>query len=305
MKILVVGAGALGQVFGMWLAAGGAQVSYLVKPGRERWAEHGVVLYRLRRWGRPAERRLVPYEVATEPPAGPWDMVWLCVDSTALSGSWTAAVSAAAGSATVVTISQAPQDQAALALAWPPEQIVRVTPAVLAYQTPPAAEAPEPGLAYWLPPLSALEVHGAASRTGQVIAALRAGGVRARAARRPGGGDISAARMMPFIAALENAGWSAAAAHYARAAAAGREAVAIAAAQHGRRAPLAVPGWAAALALRVLPRLVPFDLARYLEAHFTKVSAQTRLMLDGWIDQGAALGLPVTHLRALRAEVPA
>ncbi|MEV4115187.1 2-dehydropantoate 2-reductase N-terminal domain-containing protein [Nonomuraea sp. NPDC049695] len=303
VKVLVVGAGALGQVFGMWLTAGGAQVSYLVKPGRERWAEHGVVLYRLRQWGKPAEQRLVPYEVVTEPPAGPWDMVWLCVDSTALSGPWTAAVSAAAGSATVVTISQAPQDQAALTRSWPAEQIVRVTPTVLAYQAPLTAEVPKPGIAYWMPPLSTLEVRGAEPRTRQVIAALRAGGVRARATRRAGGGDISAARMMPFIAALENAGWSAAAAHHARAAAAGREAVMIAAAQHGRRAPLAVPAWAAALALRVLPRLVPFDLARYLEAHFTKVSAQTRLMLDGWIDKGVTLGLPVTHLRALRAEV--
>jgi 2-dehydropantoate 2-reductase len=289
----------------MWLATGGAQVSYLVKPGRERWAGDGAMLYRLRRWGKPAEQRLFPYEVVTEPPAGPWDMVWLCVDSTALSGPWTAAVSAAAGSATVVTISQASQDQAVLTSSWPPEQIVRVTPTVFAYQAPLAAEVSRPGIAYWSPPLSTLEVRGTESRTRQVIAALRAGGARARATRRAGGGDISAARMIPFIAALENAGWSVAAAQYTRAAAAGREAVTIAAVQHGRRAPLAVPAWAAALAMRVLPPLVPFDLLRYLETHFTKVSAQTRLMLDGWIDEGAALGLPVTHLRALRAEASA
>ncbi|WP_368773541.1 2-dehydropantoate 2-reductase N-terminal domain-containing protein [Spongiactinospora gelatinilytica] len=31
LRALVVGAGALGQVFGAWLAAGGAQVGYLVK----------------------------------------------------------------------------------------------------------------------------------------------------------------------------------------------------------------------------------------------------------------------------------
>jgi hypothetical protein len=306
LKVLVVGAGALGQVFGMWLAAGGAQVSYLVKPGREHWADgDGALLYRLRRRGRPVERRLTPYQVVTEPVAGEWDMVWLCVDSTALPGPWTGELHAATGGATVVTISQAPQDHAVLTRTWPAEQIVQVVPTLLAYQAPMPGQVCEPGIAYWVPPGAALGVFGTESRARQVIAALRAGGARARRTRRAEASDITAARMMPYIAALENAGWSIAATRYARAARASREAVAIAAAGHGRRAPLAIPAWAVSLALRVLPLLVPFDLPRYLETHFTKVSAQTRLMLDGWIAEGAARGLPVTHLTELRAEVSA
>ena len=306
MKVLVVGAGALGQVFGMWLAAGGAQVSYLVKPGREHWADGGgALLYRLRRRGRPVEQRLKPYQVVAEPVAGEWDMVWLCVDSTALPGPWTKDLHAATGGATVVTISQAPQDHAVLTRTWPAEQIIQVMPTLLAFQTPLPGQAGEPGIAYWTPPGAALGVFGAEPRAQQVIAALRAGGAHARRTRRAGAGDITAARMMPYIAALEKAGWSIAATGYARAARASREALAIAAAPHGRRAPLAIPAWAAALALRVLPLLVPFDLPRYLEAHFTKVSAQTRLMLDGWIAEGAARGLPVTHLTELRAEASA
>ncbi|MEU8106327.1 2-dehydropantoate 2-reductase N-terminal domain-containing protein [Nonomuraea muscovyensis] len=310
MKVLVVGAGALGQVFGMWLAAGGAQVSYLVRPGRQHWAAGGgAPVYRLRRRGGAVEQRLRPHQVVTEPAAGQsagqWDMVWLCVDSTALPGPWTAGLRAATGGATVVTIGQAPQDHAVLTRTWPAEQIVQVRPALLAYPAPLPGERREPGIAYWVPPGSALGVSGTEPRARQVIDALRAGGARARRTRRAGAGDITAARMIPTIAALENAGWSIAATRYAGAARASREALAIAAAPHGRRAPLAAPAWAVALALRVLPLLVPFDLPRYLEAHFTKVSAQTRLMLDGWIAEGAARGLPVTHLRALRAEAAA
>ncbi|PZG39601.1 hypothetical protein C1I98_23650 [Spongiactinospora gelatinilytica] len=88
---------------------------------------------------------------------------------------------------------------------------------------------------------------------------------------------------------------------YTPAAGAGREALAITAARHGRRPPPGVPAWAAAVALRVLPRIVPFDLAAYLRTHFAKVSAQTGLMLQEWIEEGAVRGLPVANLKALSA----
>ena len=54
------------------------------------------------------------------------------------------------------------------------------------------------------------------------------------------------------------------------------------------------------LVLAAAPRLVPFDLERFLEVHFTKVGAQTRLFLDDWIRAGADVGRTRTHLEALR-----
>ncbi|MFI7687798.1 ketopantoate reductase family protein [Nonomuraea sp. NPDC049655] len=302
-KVLIVGAGALGQVFGAWLAAGGARVSYLVRPGREGW--EGASLYRLRRGRAPVAERVTPYEVRSEPPRERWDMVWLCVDSPALRGDWTGALRAATGEATVVTIGQDPGDLRTLAGVWPREQIVQVTPTLLAYQAPLEREVPAPGVAYWVPPGTATGVTGA--RAPQVVAALRAGGVRARRVTRAGAGELTAARMIPYIAALESAGWRlpASGPRLRGAAAAVREAVAVVCAQHGLRAPVPVPSWAVGLALRVLPRLLPFDLRRYLETHFTKVSAQTRLMLDGWIAEGSARALPVGRLSAVRDSLPA
>jgi ketopantoate reductase len=67
MKVLIVGGGALGQVYGQTLARGGAPVSYLVKPGQEVAARSGFTVHRLRRLGGPATERLVPAQVLTSP----------------------------------------------------------------------------------------------------------------------------------------------------------------------------------------------------------------------------------------------
>ncbi len=87
-----------------------------------------------------------------------------------------------------------------------------------------------------------------------------------------------------------------------------REALAVAAVSAGR-APLALSllvtrGWLLRVGLWFARRLAPFPIETYLRAHFTKVGAQTRLILDSLIERGAAAGLPVGTLRALRADVP-
>jgi hypothetical protein len=49
------------------------------------------------------------------------------------------------------------------------------------------------------------------------------------------------------------------------------------------------PTWVVGLVLWLLPQRALFDLTRYLRVHFTKVAAQTRLMLDGWIAKGSPM----------------
>ncbi|WP_253773896.1 ketopantoate reductase family protein [Goodfellowiella coeruleoviolacea] len=313
MRVLVVGGGALGQVFGLRLAQAGGQVSYLVKPGQSGWQREGRVVYRLRRTGPPVARRLVPERVFTSPAetAGQdWDAVWLCVPSTVLTGPWVDELRDHVGAATVVLIGQDSQDLPTLRRVWPVEQIVQAVPTLLAYAAPLADEPlPEPGIAHWVPPGAAVAVSGARERVDPVVRALRRGGLRARNAGPVGTGDALAALMVPHLAALEIADWSVPAllANPRPGAAAAREATAVVAALHGRRPPAAVvtAPWLASLAFRLLPVLAPFDVPRYLRAHFTKVAAQNRLMLDGWIAAGRARGLPVDQLRRLRQALPA
>ncbi|WP_327112764.1 hypothetical protein OHB12_29630 [Nocardia sp. NBC_01730] len=307
MRVLIVGDGALGQVFGMRLGFGGASMSYLVKPGRTGWANTGRTLYQLRRLGKPVTQQLRPEGVHAEIPDGTWDMVWLCVSSTALRGSWLSDLRNAIGAATVVSIGQDLHDRAVLEEVWPAEQVVQVVPSMLAYSAPLTAEVPAPGIAYWMPPGSTLKVLGDRAdrtRVEAVATALRAGGLRARPSTQAGASEGIAALTMPYIAALEVASWSLPAllSDVGPAAEASAEASAIVAAQTGGRQSRA-PKLVVKMALRLLPVLTPFDLARYLEAHFTKVADQTRLMLAGWIAEGEAHALPVTRLRELRSSL--
>ncbi|MFJ2116643.1 hypothetical protein ACIOEX_33000, partial [Streptomyces sp. NPDC087850] len=283
----------------------GASVTYLVRPGGEPWDENGLPLFRLRRPGTPVAERLRPAAVITDADLKDegWDAVWLCVSSTALHEPWVRGLRDRIGGATVVTIGQDPRDLPALAALWPDGRIVQVVPSVLAYQAPLTDEVPSPGVAYWVPPGMPHTVIGEETRTRRVAAALRAGGARARRTGRAGSAELGAARMIPYIAALEGVGWSLPAlrARLGPAASATREAVAVTAALQHREPPrLSVPAPAAGVVLRALPLVAPFDLPRYLEAHFTKVAAQTRQMLDTWITEGAARGLPVDRLRELR-----
>ena len=57
-------------------------------------------------------------------------------------------------------------------------------------------------------------------------------------------------------------------------------------------------------ALPLLKHVFPFDLQVYLRFHYSKVAAQTRLMLDSYIELGAARRLPVSSLQNLRLALP-
>jgi hypothetical protein len=137
------------------------------------------------------------------------------------------------------------------------------------------------------------------------VAALRAGGLSARRARDvPALAAFGSALLIPVVAALEKEGWSLAALtrspRLALAARAARQACDALAVHEGRSPPLPIRLGSRPAVLRTLlrvgPRLPPVDLQAYLRAHFTKVGAQTRDMLDRYATLGRAVGLPVDAL---------
>lgn len=83
MRVLVVGAGAVGGYFGALLADTGADVSFLVRPQRrDALVQHGL---RLQRAAEPA-RSLAVRAVTKGELSGSWDLVLLAVKGTALEG---------------------------------------------------------------------------------------------------------------------------------------------------------------------------------------------------------------------------
>jgi ketopantoate reductase len=313
-RVLVVGAGAVGQVYGHHLARGGAEVTYLVKPAHAPELAGGLTLYPL---NRPRRRRAEPvrfaaFRVLTEVDAAAaerWDQVYLTMSSTALrAGDWFARLAAGLGPATLVLLQSGPEDRRFVEQRVPPDRIVQGIITVISYRAPLPGETrfPAPGVAYWFPPLGASPLSGAQSRS--VVAALRAGGLPARRTR-----DLSrssafpTAMFMPLLAVLEKAGWSFVAvrepARLGLATRAGDEALTVMARHHGGRAPLALRlinhPLAVRLVLAVAPRIMPFDLEAYLRAHFTKVGDQTRDFLRTYLSLGRSAGLPTDHLAQL------
>ncbi len=311
-RLLLVGAGAVGTVYGYHLARGGAQVAYLVRPPRVESTQAGLVLYemrgkrrRLRRFFRPAA---VHGSVAEAAAAG-YDQLWLCLSTAALDKALAADLPELLGShaGVVVTLQPGLHVPERLGAYVSADRLVDGGISMVAYQAPlVAGEVPEPGIAYDLPFPSPFSGRSAAS----VVSLLKAGGCPA--AVRPNTRAMMAygtATLNPLIAALEGAGWKLAALRSGRwaelAAAACAQARAITEAQVGVAPPAGlrlVRPSTIRLATRVMPRLVPFELEIYLRYHFTKVGDQTRMLMRRFVTDGEALGLEVGALRALAAE---
>jgi 2-dehydropantoate 2-reductase len=314
LRALIVGAGAVGQVYAHHLARGGAAVSFLVKPARAAELARPLTLYPLNRARRERTRPVsfAGFGVLTDPAAVArerWDQVYLTVSSTALrAGDWFARLALGVGHATVVLLQSGPDDRRFVGQRLPVEQVVQGVITLISYRAPLPGETrfPRPGVAYWFPPLAPSPMSGA--RREPVLAALRAGGLPARGHRNIGAvSDFPTALLMPLMAALEQAGWSFRTVRQpgrlALAARAAREALRVMAHRDRRPAPWPLRfvnrPLAVRLALAVAPRLMPLDIETYLRVHFTKVSDQTRDFLRTYLTLGRAAGLPTGALAQL------
>lgn len=314
-SVLVVGAGAIGQVYGHFLASGGAQVTYYVRERYREAAERGFPLAQLESRRR---RRALPAAAAevvsscAEVAARRFDQVYLTVPSDALEGPWLAELLAAAGAAILVSLTPGAGDRDRLVAAGAaPERLVSGFLALVAYHAPlPGEDSSVPACTtVWFPPLSPCLFSGPAAARDEVLAALAAGGLPARAHRDvPALGAFGSSAMLAFMLALEAAGWSLAELRQPRrlaeACAAMRESVDLTARDFGKPplgVRLATRPWLLRAALALAPRFAPFPLQTYLQVHFTKVGEQTRHLVRAALDRGHAAGLEAPALAAVLA----
>lgn len=313
MRVLLVGAGAVGQVYGRHLQAAGWDVAFYVKPKYLEDARRGFVRYPAR-GGRP--ERFEGYGLITAPEevaAERWDQVWLCVSSPALAGGWLPPLLAAAPGATVVMLQPGLHDRRRLLELVPEERLVSGMIGIVAWQAPlPGELLDPPGIRCWFPPLSPSRFSGPPAVVDAVVGALRRGGCPARRdADATRTSALGSAVLLCFVAGLEVAGWDPAAFRRGdapeAAAAAAREALAVAGLYHGASPgllPLLARGWAFRLALRAATAVAPFDLPLYLRYHFEKVGDQTREALRAWEAEGRSRGLDGSALRGLAGALP-
>jgi len=313
-RVAIVGGGAIGQVYGLHLLAGGAEVTYFV---RERYVEAlsaGTTLHALPRGG---SRKLLPTHVRADMAglADGFDQVWLCVPTTALtSGALDPALHAVARAegSSLVCMLPGMQVRALLDQHVPRARVVDGMIGMIAYEAPLPGEQLPPGIAYVLPRLSPSKFSGAEpARVRAVTELLRAGGCPASAVKDARVSlALSSCLMMPMVVAMEGAGWRFAPLRkgdwLTLSAGAAREALTLTAAELGVATP-----WFRPLVRRPVFSAVsyganwvaPFDAEVYLEHHFTKVGAQTRLMMRNYLESAAERSLPSAHIAELNQRV--
>ncbi|MES2645153.1 MAG: 2-dehydropantoate 2-reductase N-terminal domain-containing protein [Myxococcota bacterium] len=311
MRVLLVGAGSVGQVYGWHLQQGGVSVHVYVRPKYAEEARAGFVLYPP---GTRTPVRFVPDGVVTTPAevaASTWDQVWLCISSTALRGEWLAEITAAMGNATLVSLLPGLRDRDLLTPLVPPERLVVGLISFSSWHAPLGNEPlPEPGMAWWHPPMTPSLFEGPDAPVTAIVAALKKGGCPAAKGEATAMAARGSAFLLSMVAALECAGWSFTGLRQDKwatlAARAGKEAITISTTHLGI-APgpmkLLMTPTVVRLATRVVPLVAPMDFEAFLRAHFSKVGDQTLLAFDTWIAEGKARSLPVEAITTLAAEL--
>ena len=318
MNILMVGAGAVGQVYGRHLALGGARVTFLIRPKYRADLKDGMRLYPLNAGGQNTKPvhftdfRLMTTDEDLESES--WDQVWLCVSSSALRKGWLASLLKRVGKATVVALQTGLKDRSLFLAHIPKERLVNGLITLISYPTPlpeePASDRGS-GMAYWVAPLSSQPFSGHKAQRDQVIRALNLGGMKAK--MHPDVAKLSAfpaAILMSLMMSLEGAGWSfsafASGSRLSEAVVVVKEALVIAAHHYQCPPPwwrrLISPGLIR-LALALAPRIIPLPVEPYLQFHFSKVGDQTRLYIDTYLEKGRSLGLPTEAMAGMSAEV--
>ena len=311
MRALIVGAGAVGQVYGTVLQRAGIEVGVYVREARRAEAEAGYKLERLHIGRRATPQRLQPIAVvcsADEVAAGPWDAVWLCVPADKLRGPWLEGLLGAIGDATVVVMQPGPDARAIVTRVVPDAQVLDGLIPFLAWLAP--LQSGGSGTAWYLPPVVGTRVSGESGRVRREVDHLRRGGMRAMAvADARADNALGSAAMSTTMAGLELVGWRLDALrgpHLADTLQAAREAQRIAAVHLGLPAPSGalLRPWALGPGVRLGRRLAPLDLEAFLRTHFTKVRAQTRAGLARLLELGDQHGVQATALAALAARLP-
>lgn len=311
MKILIVGAGAVGQVYAFHLQKAGHEVHFYVK---EKYAEEmrgEQILYPLNRQGaRNEPTRFRAHGVVTSPAqvsSTRWDQIYLCMSSTGLRGPWLETFAPATGDATIICLQPGQHDYDYLAGLIPRERIVCGMISLISYHAPlPGETVPEPGMAYWFPPLSPTPFSGPKARAEAVVTALNRGGHPAKITKDAVGlAAFPGAVLMALISALELADWSFdKVSDPARLQGVCRAVKDLGELLNKRGAPSA---WAAIfitpltikLLMKLAPIVLPLPVETYLQVHFTKVGDQTRLFMQTSCEEARKLGLSLPHLEAL------
>lgn len=311
--ILIIGAGAVGQVYGYHFAKAGHQVHFLLKEKYIAQAKQGFTLYHLNQ----DKKRQQPITFTDFVCHSDWssvakqpiDQVWLCVSSVALAGIDFSAMKAAIKQATVVVLQPDPADVQLVKGVIDAEQVVAGMINMISYYAPLTSEVvPREGVAFWIPPLVPMPIEGQKQHLAMVLALLKQVRLPATAQDNFAAKNVHASSfLMVFLAVLELSDWRFKTLAGDKALLqsminAQKEVFAALSAEYGTQPSIALTclkTWMMPTLLSAAKHIAPLNMEVYMQAHFLKVREQTLMLLEAYAQRAQIHGLRYEALHGL------
>lgn len=325
MNILIVGAGAVGLVYGHHLAEAGHQVTFLVKEkyhqDLEQERKEGIVLYQLNNDKQlQSPIRFNNFSVISNwQHANGFDLIALSISSTALRQLPLSTIKekllSSNKAASLLMLQPSEEDLDHLSQVIPRENILQGMITLISYQTDNINEGISPaGTAYYLPPLpmpiSATLLPQQKNSLKEAVAVFKESGINAKAVHSAlDESRLISAFFMTFLCALEAANWQFKDLKQSKAllkqlSEAQRDLLPqkiqgtglFSAIKRSLLKSLLKP-WLYKTLIRLSPIFVPLPLEAYLKKHFLKVRPQTLMYMQDY--QHSYPSVAVANLVAL------
>ena len=313
MNILIVGAGAVGQVYGYHFQQAGNRVSYLIKEKYRTQIAQGMTLLPLNnhkslnnRSASSPEVHFFADDIITQWPTekSGFDLIILTIPSDALRSLPYDDVRQACMNTPVLMLQPSREDRQRLQQELPHTPIAEGLISLIAYQEP-LPDQPQStdtkkeisGIAYYLPPLKMSISSTSPALARQITALFNQGGIRARvSASAIEDSAIPSAFLMTFLCVLQASDW-----RFQQLRRNSKQLKTLSRAQRFLipmqkpegfgRSLLRIGGsillrpWLYRLLLTLSPKVLPLPLEAYLAFHFQKVHQQTRLYMEDYYRQ--------------------
>ena len=311
MKVLVVGAGAVGQIYGHYYADGGSDVTFFVRPKHIEELKSGLSIFNLNKKQTTDFQNFKVITDLTRLKDIQWDIVVLTVPSDALFTPWLQEFTSSINkTATLLTLQPNLNDREEIAKFYPQEKTVTGVITLVAFPTPLGNKWPqEKGMAVWFPPMGKAPFDGKPDEVNKVVSPLIKAGFPAMAKpllKNPSMVAFGSTFLGVFIRNLEMQHWKLSAFSQNEASDlmtnSMKEAFAVVSKRHGLTQPayvhlLGKTFYKSSIALAKF--MMPFDLETYLEFHFTKVGKQMRMNLENLQRDARSLRMQTPHLDRL------
>jgi hypothetical protein len=318
MKVLMVGCGAVGQVFGLCLQKAGVELGFYARPGSadrlKKALEHGgMPLFQVSHLHRrdPIVHRLENYAVVTDVAGSQRfkpDQMWFTTPSPVYYSNWFREFLQKVPSERVVCLAPEGRRSEFIPASGGEDRLVFGGITLISWQGDLEGGGGRPeGVNFWLPPL-AIPLVGTEKACREVERLLKQAGFRVTIGEQESQTQASVTAVMTaFMAGLELSGWSLGAyrkSPWLKRAARGSQEAALSqlpGAGAFTRMPVRILCSPAGLFLATLflPLLFPFDLEKYLKHHYLKTRDQTLTLLDVFARDGEGRGLPAENIRVL------